>query len=277
MSSPGQAQALGSNIKRTAVDNTIDCLVTLTCWTWFIFGFLFFFSFRYVACALLAKNPEKCFQRLNHQFFRIFFRIVQATSPRQKIAIDERIGNIRSSVIVCNHLSYLDPLLLTALFQQQKTIVKARFFTTPIFGWMIRKSGYLPATSEGRYSGLVVQHMETMENYLQGGGNLFIFPEGTRSRNGKIGKLNKGAFQIARMCKAPLYVLQLRNTDRLFTPGKFFFNTRLPNTISVNIIDHIVPDYQNNPPSTAELLGQVRQIYTAKGDSDMNGFQADGE
>lgn len=266
MSSPEQNQTTSSNLNKSPADTAIDCLVTLTCWIWFIFGFLFFFSFRYVTCALLARNPEIHFQRLNNQFFRIFFWIVKATSPRQKIEFDERIGTIRSAIIVCNHLSYLDPLLLIALFQQQKTIVKARFFTTPIFGWMIRKSGYLPATSEGRYSGLVVQHMETMERYLKGGGNLFIFPEGTRSRDGKIGKLNKGAFQIARMCKAPLYVLQLRNTDRLFTPGKFFFNTRQKNTISVNIIDHIVPDYQNNPPTTAELLGQVQQIYTANGE-----------
>ncbi|MDK9708498.1 MAG: 1-acyl-sn-glycerol-3-phosphate acyltransferase [Desulforhopalus sp.] len=263
MSCPAPTQAPSDNPKKSAADALIDCLVTLICWTWFIFGFLFFFSFPYVACALFTRNPERHFQRLNHQFFQIFFWIVEATSPRQKIIIDERIGTIRSSVIVCNHLSYLDPLLLIALFQQQKTIVKARFFTTPIFGWMIRKSGYLPATSEGRYSGLVVQHMETMESYLKKGGNLFIFPEGTRSRDGKIGKLNKGAFQITRMCKAPLYVLQLHNTNRLFTPGKFFFNTRQKTTISVNIIEHIVPDYHNNPPTTTELLQQVQQIYTA--------------
>ncbi len=242
-------------------DRILDCGATLACWAWFIFGFILFFSWRYLAYAMLVKNPEIHFQRLNCHFYRIFFRIVRATAPRQKIEIDDKIAAIRSSVIVCNHLSYLDPLLLIALFPRHRTIVKTRFFATPIFGWMITRSGYLPATGEGRFSRLMISQMESMAPYLKDGGNLFIFPEGTRSRDGKIGKLNEGAMKIARMCEAPIAVLQLRNTDKLFTPGKFFFNTRANNTIRVNIIKIIEPDYRNNPPSTASLLHQVRQAY----------------
>ncbi len=242
-------------------DRILDCGATLACWAWFIFGFLLFFSWRYLAYAMLIKNPEIHFQRLNCQFYRIFFRVVRATAPRQKIEIDDKIAAIRSSVIVCNHLSYLDPLLLIALFPRHRTIVKTRFFATPIFGWMITRSGYLPATGEGRFSRLMISQMESMPLYLKNGGNLFIFPEGTRSRDGKIGKLNEGAMKIARMCEAPIAVLQLRNTDKLFTPGKFFFNTRANNTIRVNIIKTIEPDYRNTPPSTASLLHQVHQAY----------------
>jgi 1-acyl-sn-glycerol-3-phosphate acyltransferase len=243
-------------------DRLLDTVVTFVCWTWFIFGFLFFFSWAYLAYALFTKNPESAFQRLNHHFFKIFFRVVRAIAPRQTLTIDDRIASIRSSVVVCNHLSYLDPLLLIALFPRQRTIVKPRFFDTPIFGWMIKKSGYLPAASEGRYARLMIEQMETMAPYLKTGGNLFIFPEGTRSRDGKIGNLNQGALKIARMCKAPLYVLQLRNTDKLFTPGKFLFNSRIDNHISIKIIDHIEPDYQNNPPSTAQLEQMVRQAFS---------------
>ena len=242
-------------------DRLLDINATLICWTWFLLGFIVCFSWRYLAYALFIKNPELHFQRMNCQFYRIFFRIVKLTAPRQKIEIDEKIAAIRSSVIVCNHLSYLDPLLLIALFPQHKTIVKTRFFSTPIFGWMITKSGYLPATSEGRFSRLMLDRMDGMEEYLKDGGNLFIFPEGTRSRDGRIGNLNSGALKIARMCKAPIYVLQLGNTDKLFTPGRFWFNTRQPNTISVKIIEHIEPDYRHNPPSTAELLLRVRQAF----------------
>lgn len=239
----------------------LDWAVTLTCWAWFIFGFLFFFSWLYLAAAVFTRNPEIHFQRLNCSFFRIFFHVVRITAPHQKIEIDDRIASIRSSVVVCNHLSYLDPLLLITLFPRQKTIVKPRFFGTPIFGWMIKKSGYLPASSEGRFSRLMLDQMETMGAYLEAGGNLFIFPEGTRSRDGAIGTLNGGALKIARMCKAPLYVLTLRNTDKLFTPGKFLFNARMHNTISIKIIEHIEPDYQNNPPSTRDLELQVRQAF----------------
>jgi 1-acyl-sn-glycerol-3-phosphate acyltransferase len=254
-------QAPRHNTLQFVTDRAIDGAVTLACWLWFIFGFLFFFSWPYLACACCRKNSEIYFQRLNYYFFRIFFGIIRITSPRQKIEIDAGIASIRSSVVVCNHLSYLDPLFLIALFTRQKTIVKTRFFGTPVFGWMIKKSGYLPATSEGPYARLMIKHMETMGKYLHSGGNLFIFPEGTRSRDGKLGSLNQGALKIARMCKAPIYVLYLRNTDKLFTPGKFLFNSRRHNTISIKIIDRIEPDYQSNPPSIGSLEQQVRRAF----------------
>ncbi len=242
----------------------MDCSVTLLCWAWFIFGFFLFYSWRYVVYFLLSKDQELHFQRLNSSFYQVFFRIVEATAPRQRMEIDKKVGAIRSAVIVSNHLSYLDPLFLISLFQRHKTIVKARFFSMPIFGWVITRAGYIPATSEGRFSRLMIEQMETMEKYLESGGNLFVFPEGTRSRDGKIGTLHKGALKIARMYKAPIYVLRISNTDKLFTPGKFFFNTRVENTISVKLIDCIKPDYQNDPPSATQLEQLVRQAFHAR-------------
>jgi len=254
--------SLGSLV--SLVNRCLDCAATLTCWGWFILGYFVFFSWRYVGAALFAKDTEAGFQRITNQFYRIFFRIVKLTAPRHTISIDEKVSAIRSSVIVCNHLSYLDPLLLIALFERHKTIVKTRFFAMPVFGWIIRKSGYLPSTTEGEFSKMMIEHLETMETYLADGGNLFVFPEGTRSRDGKIGPLNKGALKIARMCRAPIYVLQLKNTEKLFTPGKFLFNTRIHNTISVKIIDCIEPDYQNDRPSTATLEERVRRAYSVR-------------
>ena len=245
-------------------DRCIDCIVTLLYWAWFIFGFLLFFSWRYLVSALFAKDSELAFQRLNCQFFRIFFAIIRATAPRHRLEIDEKVAAIRSSVIVCNHLSYLDPLLLIALFQQQKTIVKTRFFSVPIFGRIITGLGFFPATGEGPYAKLMIGQMEKMTSYLKNGGNLFVFPEGTRSRDGKLGALYKGVFKIARICRAPIYVLDIRNTDKLFTPGKFLFNTRIPNTISIKLIECIEPDYQNKPPTTSELEQRVQQAYSAR-------------
>lgn len=238
--------------------------VTILCWTWFILGFFLFFSWRYLACALFAKEEEQCFQRLNSRFFQVFFHILRNTAPRQTWEIDEDVAAIRSTVIVCNHLSYLDPLLLIALFERHRTLVKSRFFTMPVFGWIIKKSGYFPASGEDQFTRLMIKQVETMEDFLRNGGNLFVFPEGTRSRDGRIGDLNQGAMKIARLCRAPIYVLQLANTDNLFTPGRFLFQTRVKNTISLKILDRIEPDYQHHIPSATELERQVREIYQRK-------------
>ena len=142
--------------------------------------------------------------------------------------------------------------------------MKTRFFRVPVFGWVITKAGYFPATGEGRFTSMMIGQMETMTGFLQGGGNLFVFPEGTRGRDGGIGALNQGALKIARLCRAPIYVLQLAHTNNLFPPGKFLFQTRVKNTITLKIIDRIEPDYQHQTPSTVALKQRVMEAYRAR-------------
>lgn len=251
-----------SDILGRWVERSIDCAVTLTCWAWFLFGFIVFFSWRYVYAALFTSDPERRFQQYNSDFYRIFFKILAVTAPGHTIVIDEKVRSITAGVIVCNHLSYLDPLMLIALYPRQKTIVKSRFFKMPIFGRIIAKAGYLPDSGAGKFSAMMVKQMDTMGEHLQAGGNLFVFPEGTRSRDGKLGKLNTGALKIARLCRAPIYVLQIQNTDKLFTPGKFLFQSRRTNTISLQLLERIEPDYTNTPPTTAELERRVREAFS---------------
>lgn len=238
-----------------------DFLVTILCWTWFTAGFLLFFSWRYLGCTLFARDRQQCFQRLNSLFFRIFFRIVKVTAPTHKWEIDTDVTAIRSAVIVCNHLSYLDPLLLISLFERHRTIVKTRFFSMPVFGRIIRKSGYFPSGGENR--DMMLRQMETMEDFLKSGGNLFVFPEGTRNRDGRIVDLNTGALKIARLCRAPIYVLRITHTDRLFTPGRFLFQTGIENTITLEIIDRITPNYKQKQPTASALEMRVRQAFEA--------------
>jgi 1-acyl-sn-glycerol-3-phosphate acyltransferase len=241
-----------------------DLFVTAACWLWFTLGFILFYSWRYAFHALLTRKPETGFQHLNSRFYKTLFSIIKITAPRQKWEIDEEVKAIRSAVIVCNHLSYLDPLLLIALYERHRTIAKTRFFNIPVFGWVIKKAGYLAAATEGRFAGMMIDQMATMPAFLQSGGNFFCFPEGARSLEGKIGTLNRGAMKIARLCQAPIYVLQLANTHRLFAPGKFIFQANAENTISLKIIARITPDYLKNTPSASELDQRVREAYEAR-------------
>jgi len=237
-----------------------DLIVTLLLWSYFTIGFIVFFSLFYLAAYLFSKNCEYAFQRLNHNFYKGFFFLIRILIPGQKWRIADEIKSIRSSVIVCNHLSYLDPLLLISLFPRHKTIVKSAFFSVPIFGWMLKRSGYIPSTSKGRLSELMIERIEAMDAYLASGGNLFIFPEGTRSRDGTIGRLNKGAFKIAKLCKTPIKVMYIGSTNKLFTPGKFLFNTFVSNVITVEQITGIVPDYLSDKFSISKLMSQVRSL-----------------
>ena len=237
-----------------------DLVITLILWAYFTAGFVLFFSPFYLAAFLFSGNRERSFQRLNHRFYKGFFKLLRILVPATRWHIPDDVLSIRSSVIVCNHISYLDSILMISLFEQHRTIVKSRFFKIPIFRQVIELSGYIPSTSEGDLSDLIIRRIEEMDRFFEGGGNLFIFPEGTRSRGGAIGPLNKGAFKIARLSRRPIKVLFVHNTDKLFQPGRFLFNTCFEGTISVEALAGIAPDYQRERFSISELMTEVRSL-----------------
>ncbi len=250
----------------TYIKPVIDLAITLSIWAYYIFGYIFLFAPFYAMAIVVSEDRETAFQRLNYLFYNGMFLLVRAI-PLLRIRVQDDVRAIHSSVIVCNHLSYLDPILLISLFERQRTIVKSNFFSLPVFGWILKTSGYLPSDASGRFSSLVIERVEGMPAYLALGGNLFIFPEGTRSRDGKIGKFNKGAFRIAARCNAPIRVLQIKNTDKLFQPGKFLFNTCVRNDIEVKLIASIAPDYKSKDFSLSELMRQVRDLFENKSES----------
>jgi len=241
-----------------------DVIVTVLLWSYFTVGFVILFYPSYLAAYLFSENREISFQRLNHKFYKGFFYLARLLVFGHKWIISDDVRSIRSSIIVCNHISYLDPIFFVALFEKQKTIVKSTFFRVPIFGRMLKLSGYIPSTSGTNLSDLMLRHIEAMDDYLASGGNFFVFPEGTRSRDGTIGLINKGAFKIARLCKASIKVLFIRNTNKLFKPGKLLFNTCVSNTITVELLAIMEPDYQKSTFSISELMSEVRSILEAQ-------------
>jgi 1-acyl-sn-glycerol-3-phosphate acyltransferase len=239
----------------------MDVIVTLLLWGYFILAFFFFFAPFYIVAVLRQADLEAAFQRLNHQFFRGFFRLLRLITPGVTLNIRDEVRSIRSSIIVCNHLSYLDPILLISLFEKQKTIVKSVFFSAPIFGWILRRSGYFPSQTGGEHMSQMIRNMETVREYLAAGGNLFIFPEGTRSRTGRLGPFSKGAFGIARYCRAPIACLLIRDTNRMFVPGRFRLNTCIPIAIDVERIGSFNPDYGDPDFRLTALIRDIRELY----------------
>ena len=209
---------------------------------------------------LFAKDTARTFQRLNSYFYRVFFTLVRMLIPACRWDIAESVRNVRSSVVVSNHISYLDPILLISLYRQHTTIAKARLFSIPLYGKMLALSGYLPSTATGGLADLMLRRMEAMPGNLADGSNLIVFPEGTRSRQGRIGRLNKGAFKIARLCRAPVTVLFISNTDKLFKPGRFLFNTQRPNRVKVKLLETIDPDYDASNFSINTLIKRVHTL-----------------
>ncbi|MCG6880906.1 MAG: 1-acyl-sn-glycerol-3-phosphate acyltransferase [Deltaproteobacteria bacterium] len=238
----------------------LDLAVTIILWSYYTAGFILFFAPFYLLAYCFAGNRQRAFQELNHLFYKGFFGLAKGLIPACRWEIPEDVREIRSSVIVCNHRSYIDPILLISLYPRHTTIAKARLFRIPIFGKMLALSGYIPSKAEGRFGDLMIDLMERMPAFIDSGGNMFIFPEGTRTRDGHIGSLNKGAFKIAKMCQAPVTVLFMENTDKLLPPGKFLFNTRSSNRIILTKISEIHPDYRSDDFSINGFMSDIHRL-----------------
>ena len=238
----------------------IDFILTCIFWFYFILGYVFF----YVPVLFLLKpfihDRETMFQNVNYIFYRGFFSLIKIITPGLTIKISTEVSGIRAAVVISNHRSYLDPILLISIFPRQKTIVKGVFFKFPILRWVMKSGGYIPFVPNGELKYMMIEGMQRMSAFLKEGGVLFIFPEGRRSRDGKLGKFQKGAFSIAGKCDVPVEVIYINNTNRLFIPGRFFFNTCVKNTITVERLGTIMPGYETEK-GARELRDRAFQMY----------------
>jgi 1-acyl-sn-glycerol-3-phosphate acyltransferase len=215
-----------------------DTAVTVLLWSYFTIAYLALFLPRHLVMALVChRDCEAAFQRINSRFYGGFFTWLRWLAPRLRLEIAPQVRRLRAAVLVCNHRSYLDPLLFIALFPRHRTIVAQRFFRLPLFGWVLRHSGYLPA---GDDEGLLRQ-VESMPQFLRDGGVLFVFPEGRRGVGGAVGPFATGAFRIARRCHAPLALLAITGSDALFHPGRWRFATGQPVTLRLELVDMLAP------------------------------------
>jgi 1-acyl-sn-glycerol-3-phosphate acyltransferase len=109
-----------------------------------------------------------------------------------------------SGAYVCtsNHQSFLDIFAMSRQRREMKWIAKEEVFKIPLFGLYFRLSGDIPVNRGDRESGGAA--LTRARWYLDHGMPVMIFPEGTRSRDGKMGAFKPGAFRLAIEAQVPV-------------------------------------------------------------------------
>ena len=97
----------------------------------------------------------------------------------------------KPGVVICNHQSHLDLICLMMLSPKLVFVTNHWVWHNPIYGYLLRKLEYFPAENG------VGEHIEAFREYIRRGYSIVIFPEGTRTPDGRIGRFHQGAFMLA--------------------------------------------------------------------------------
>ncbi len=141
---------------------------------------------------------------------------------RIKVSV-KGLSNIDTSspyIYMPNHQSNFDiPVLLGHLTVQFRWLAKMELFKIPIFGRAMRNVGYISIDRSNRQSAF--ESLKVAADKIKSGVSVLIFPEGTRSRDGKIRPFKKGGFVMAIDSGVPIVPVVISGTRAIMPKGKF--------------------------------------------------------
>lgn len=183
------------------------------------------------------------------------FYVVMNPFWRLRVEGREKLPWRGPAVLVANHLSLLDILVLYALFRPFKWVAKAELFRLPIVGWNMVINDYVRIWRG--HTDSIRRMMEHCRAHLARGAPVLIFPEGTRSRDGRLQQFKDGAFRLAHEFGCPVVPIVIDGTfEGLPKTGL----TVGPMRARVRVLDPILPGAHASPD---ELREATRAAITA--------------
>jgi 1-acyl-sn-glycerol-3-phosphate acyltransferase len=184
------------------------------------------------------------------------FYVVMNPLWRVRVGGREKLPWRGAAVIVANHLSLLDILVVYGLFRPFKWVAKAELFRLPIVGWNMAMNDYVRVWRGDPESAR--EMMAHCRAHLASGAPVLVFPEGTRSRDGRLQPFRDGAFRLALEARCPVFPIAISGTyDSLPKTGVIL---RQGMHAHVQVLDPISPA---DHPSLEALRDAVRDALVA--------------
>jgi 1-acyl-sn-glycerol-3-phosphate acyltransferase len=144
------------------------------------------------------------------RFLRFVGVLISKTFPPWRLRVEGAWPGKGPYVVVANHQSILDILLLSRVPREMKWVAKDELFRIPWVGWMLRMSGDIPIRRGDAESG--GEALARAKAYLARGMSVMVFPEGTRSARGTLLPFKSGAFRLAIDAGVPVLPIVVHGT-----------------------------------------------------------------
>jgi len=210
--------------------------------------------------AWLPGDRERRAQRVVHQTFRLWVWFATVLGLlRVRWHGRERLRGPSPCVVVANHPTLIDIVLLIACMPQADCVVKSAAWKNPFLRWVLRAAGYV---RNDRGSALI----DDCAARVAHGRWLVLFPEGTRSPLRRLGPFHRGAAHVALRAQAPLLPVVITCEPPTLMKGQKWYH--VPNRtaqFTVQVGEPIAATELPSPAATAlaarQLTGDIRTLF----------------
>ena len=188
---------------------------------------------------------------------------IALTGSRWRAVVHPAVDPAQPYVFAQNHTNHFDHVMLynaTPHFKQG--IELEDHFKYPFYGWFMKARGTIPVRrrTKGQTNGL----LEGMRREVDGGRSILAFPEGTRTRDGRVGPFKRGVFFAARELGVPIVPVAVTGSFDLMRPGSFVL--RPGNEITV-YCEEPIPTEGLSEDDVPALADEVRRVVAARVDA----------
>lgn len=213
--------------------------VLVSLWVWSSVAVLLVLWIPFMAVVrLFDRDPAHYW---SGYMLRILGRCITYVNPFWQIEVDGYIPeNPRNPyVAVSNHLSQGDPPVVAWVPWEMKWVAKIELFQMPVTGWLLRLSGDIPVDRRDRDSR--GQVLKRAAEYLRKQCSVMLFPEGTRSRDGRVNRFADGAFRLAIKEGVPVLPIVIEGTQGALPKHSIWFRPN-PDRMRVRVLPPVDTD-----------------------------------
>lgn len=226
-------------------------------------GLLFALTiFPLINIALAFNKPlrQSVSSRIIHYSWRLFLAMMQALGVLE-LRLDgiEALRTDRGVIVIANHPSLIDVVLLISLMKNARGIVKQAVWNNPVMRSAVRSANYIPNSDDP--DAFMAKCRETLTN----GNNIVIFPEGSRSVPGAPMKLQRGFAHLALRLDAPLRLVEIRCDPPTLLKGQKWYD--IPATrpcFSVRVAERLDLTELNLDDTPSRAVRQITRHVAAR-------------
>ncbi|BDS15568.1 trifunctional MMPL family transporter/lysophospholipid acyltransferase/class I SAM-dependent methyltransferase [Aureispira anguillae] len=230
----------------------LNIISTVIAYTHFLSGCLILTLLTFTLT--ISPFQKELKKYLLHRVIRLFSAsLIHLMFNVRKIYINkEKLQLNQPALIIANHQSFLDIMMILMLHPKIIIMTNSWVWNSPIFGRVIRFADFYPSDAGAENS------IEQLQKLTDKGYSIMVFPEGTRSKTGKISRFKKGAFYIAEQLNLDILPIVFHGTGDCIRKNDFLVHGT---TVTMKFLDRISPTDSSWGNSYSERTKSISKYF----------------